>query len=136
MKPSAILHVEDDEVDAISLQRALHKLECEIPLFRAENGQQALDLITGTTSIFNPNAVQLPSPLLIFLDLNLPLMNGKDFISNIAKLNLHIDYEIYILSTSKRCDDLKLENEINVVGYILKEQQDQELRSLLRERCA
>ena len=62
-----ILHVEDDEVDAMVMQRALKKTSLNYKLSHAKNGLQALDLLRGT----NSHEKITPRPNIILLDLNI-----------------------------------------------------------------
>ena len=71
MKKNTILLVEDDELDVISFERTLKKLNTEFDLFVAHNGKEALNLLSDAENPVLPDV--------ILLDLNMPKMNGIEF---------------------------------------------------------
>jgi CheY-like chemotaxis protein len=80
-----ILLVDDDEVDVMNVQRAFRKNNILNPLYVAHNGLEALDLLRGD----GPDAVPRDRRL-ILLDLNMPKMNGLEFLREIrADPELH-----------------------------------------------
>ena len=85
MKKNTILLVEDDELDVISFERTLKKLDIEYDLYVAHNGKEALNLLTDVTKPIHPEV--------ILLDLNMPKMNGIEFLK--------------ALRNEKRFEDLK-----------------------------
>ena len=72
-KPIQILLVEDDQVDIMNVKRAFSKKGIANPLHIASNGLEALDMLRG------PNALD-PLPQIILLDINMPKMNGLEFL--------------------------------------------------------
>ena len=75
MDKKTILLIEDDELDVISVQRSLKKLDIEYILYAAYNGKEALALLTEKDNSIIPDV--------ILLDLNMPKMNGIDFLKEI-----------------------------------------------------
>src|SRR4028119_2525748 len=71
-----ILLVEDDEVDVMNVQRAFKKNNIKNPLYIANNGLEALVMLRGNG---NPPLVP-PEQRIILLDLNMPKMNGIEFL--------------------------------------------------------
>ncbi len=67
-----ILLVEDDELDVISVQRSLNKLDAEFKLYTTFNGKEALALVNDLKNPIMPDV--------ILLDLNTPKMNGIEFL--------------------------------------------------------
>ncbi|HLM66931.1 MAG TPA: response regulator [Longimicrobium sp.] len=107
-----ILLVEDDEVDVMNVERAFRKNNIANPLFRARNGGEALEMLRGT---------HVPRERrLVLLDLNMPRMNGIEFLRA-----LRADPEIgltpvVVLTTSNDERDRVDAYGLNVAGYILK----------------
>ena len=107
-----ILLVEDDEVDVMNVQRAFKKNNIANPLFLASNGLEGLDLLRGNT---------IPRDRrIILLDLNMPKMNGIEFLRELRRdpaLNLT---PVIVLTTSNDERDRIEAYNLNVAGYILK----------------
>jgi CheY-like chemotaxis protein len=103
-----ILHIEDDEIDAMVIKRAVKILGVPNKLIRKENGEEALNYLTGENN---------EKPGVILLDLFMPRMNGREFlriVRNDPNLNR---IPVIVLATSDRDRDLTGQN---VVGYIFK----------------
>ena len=106
-----ILIVEDDKVDAITIQRALKELKILNPVFICENGLEALNFL---------NNEENPLPGIILLDLNMPKMNGVEFLehrNNNQTLKL---IPTVVLTTSKNEQDKVESFNLGVAGYMIK----------------
>jgi CheY-like chemotaxis protein len=107
-----ILLVEDDEVDVMNVRRAFQKNRITNPLFVASNGVEALEQLRGGT---------IPRDRrIILLDLNMPQMNGIEFLREIRRdpeLNLT---PVIVLTTSNDDRDRIEAYNLNVAGYLLK----------------
>jgi len=110
-----ILVVDDDEIDIMNVQRAFKKNNISNPLYIARNGLEALDMLRGIGPVAIPSERRL-----ILLDLNMPKMNGIEFIHavrNDPKLRV---LTIVVLTTSNDDRDKVDAYNLNVAGYILK----------------
>nr|WP_250122584.1 response regulator [Chroococcidiopsis sp. CCMEE 29] len=110
-----ILLIEDDEVDVMNMQRAFKKNNITNPLYVAANGLEALDILRGQGTPTIPRERRL-----ILLDLNMPKMNGIEFLRE-----LRLDPElkpipVIVLTTSNEDKDKVEAYNLNVAGYILK----------------
>ncbi|WP_037573591.1 response regulator [Sporocytophaga myxococcoides] len=112
MREISILLIEDDELDVISFERALKKINLPIVLHTAFNGIEALDLLKGKRRISTPD--------IIVLDLNMPKMNGGEFLAELRKDNTFNDVKIFIMTTSNEDRDRSRGDEFGVSGYIIK----------------
>lgn len=72
----SILHVEDDHIDAMALERALKKIGMHDRLVHASNGEEALEILSGDRS-----SVQLGEAVIVVLDLNMPRMDGFELLA-------------------------------------------------------
>src|SRR5688572_22590995 len=91
-----ILLVDDDDVDIMTLQRAFKKNNISNPLHVAHNGIEALDKLRGTNGVDKIT----PTPRVILLDINMPQMNGLEFLKELrADNNLHT-ISVFVLTTS------------------------------------
>ena len=112
-----ILLVEDDEVDIMNVKRAFKKNKIANPLYIANNGLEALAMLRGKDG----QAPIIPkSRRLILLDLNMPKMNGLEFLHELrADPELQVT-PVIVLTTSDEDRDRIEAYHLNVAGYILK----------------
>lgn len=112
MKKHSILLIEDDELDIISVQRSLKKLESEYELHSAYNGIEALAMLK------NPDAPLQPD--VILLDLNMPKMNGIEFLRILRNDPATSHHKVFIMTTSAESADRNMTEELGISGYIIK----------------
>lgn len=107
-----ILLVEDDEVDVMNVRRAFQKNHITNPLFVAANGVEALEHLRGG---------EIPRDRrLVLLDLNMPRMNGIEFLRELRRdPDLHYT-PVVVLTTSNDERDRIEAYDLNVAGYLLK----------------
>lgn len=110
-----ILLVEDDDIDALSVERALNKLKVANPLVRVKNGKEALKLLRADKS-----GLQIGKPYIILLDLNMPIMGGIEFLQEIRKEPKLSDSIVFVLTTSDADEDRVAAYKENIAGYIMK----------------
>lgn len=110
-----ILLVEDDEVDVMNVQRAFKRINVTNPLFVAGNGLEALKLLRGGGEIAVPK-----QRLLILLDINMPKMNGIEFLRELRADRDLQHIPVIVLTTSDEDRDRFEAYRLNVAGYILK----------------
>ena len=107
----SILLVEDDEVDVMNVKRAFSKNNIKNELFVAGNGVEALDMLRNVIN---------PLPKIIILDINMPKMNGIEFLKELrADENLK-NISVFVMTTSNEDSDKINAYNLNVAGYILK----------------
>ncbi len=109
-----ILLVEDDAVDVMNVQRAFRKRNIKVPLCLAENGLEAINKLRG----FPPEISS--EGLLILLDLNMPAMNGLEFLQELRSDPSLKSIPTIILTTSNQDEDLSAAYQLNVAGYLVK----------------
>lgn len=107
-----ILLVEDDRVDRMNVERALKESRVSNPIYTAVHGEDALEKLRG-------GEVPLHR-LLVLLDLNMPKMNGIEFLQEIRKDDDLRHLPVVILTTSDSERDRIEAYELNVAGYIVK----------------
>ncbi|ABG31124.1 response regulator [Roseobacter denitrificans] len=113
--PVKFLIVDDDQVSVMAIKRALKKLRIINPVLVAKDGQQALDLLRGECG-----QDKLLPPFLITLDLNMPRMDGFEFLDEVRKDPQLHQAVIFVLSTSDAPKDVDAAYEKNIAGYIVK----------------
>ena len=106
-----ILLVEDDQVDAMTVKRALKDIKVTNRLDITNNGEEALAFLK------NP---ENEKPGIILLDLNMPKMNGIEFL-RIAKSDDDLKkIPVVVLTTSKEEQDKVSSFNLGVAGYMIK----------------
>ena len=106
-----ILLVEDDQVDAMTVKRALKEINVTNRLDITNNGEEALAFLSN---------LENEKPGIILLDLNMPKMNGIEFL----KIAKHDDalkkIPVVVLTTSKEEQDKVDSFNLGVAGYMIK----------------
>lgn len=112
-----VLLVEDDEVDVMNVQRAFKRNSIDNPLYIAHNGLDALAMLRGDTS----EAPPVPGHRrLVLLDINMPKMNGLEFLQALRQDEALKSTPVVVLTTSDADQDRLEAYRLNVAGYILK----------------
>jgi CheY-like chemotaxis protein len=107
-----ILLVEDDEVDVMNVRRAFQKNHITNPLFVATNGVDALEQLRSG---------KIPRDRrLVLLDLNMPQMNGIEFLREVRRDPELNPLPVVVLTTSNDDRDRIEAYNLNVAGYLLK----------------
>lgn len=110
-EPLAILLVEDDAIDVMNARRAFQKNNLTNPVFEAQNGLEALQILRSGT---------LPRRHIVLLDLNMPKMNGLELLRAIRADPALKSTSVVVLTTSSGERDKVEAYELNVAGYLLK----------------
>jgi CheY-like chemotaxis protein len=110
--PLNILLVEDDEVDVMNVKRAFEKAHILNPLFVAGNGIEALEKL---------RSAEIPHQRrLVLLDLNMPRMNGIEFLRELRKDPELCSTPVVVLTTSTMEQDKFDAYDLNIAGYLVK----------------
>lgn len=104
---NCILLVDDDMTTNFLNEELITDLEVAKEVHIAWNGQEALDYLNKTGKFKAKNKKQFPKPNIIFLDINMPLMGGFEFLQHYNKLpkNKRADVLIVFLTTSDSVKD-------------------------------
>ena len=105
--------IEDDDVDAMTIERAFSKLRIGNPLVRARDGLEALEMLQQGV---------VKKPYIILLDLQMPRMNGLEFLETVRADPLLKNSVIFILTTSSSEDEMMRAYSNQIAGYFLKEE--------------
>jgi CheY-like chemotaxis protein len=106
-----ILLVEDDKVDAMTVKRALKEIHVANRVETAGNGEEALEYLRDKDK---------EEPCIILLDLNMPRMNGIEFLRE-AKQNGSLKMIPVVVLTTSREEQDKVESfKLSVAGYMIK----------------
>lgn len=109
------LIIEDNDLDAEKVERSFKKLKIDSPRIRAEDGYEALQILRDQIP-----EKKIVKPYIILLDLNMPRVNGFEFLQEIRKDPRLKDAIVYVLTTSEAISDINEAYSYNVSGYIVK----------------
>ncbi len=118
-----LLLVEDDYVDALTVKRAFKELAVINPVVHKEDGEQALDFL---------NSEDQPAPKLILLDLNMPKMNGIEFLEKLRLNEKLKKIPVVVLTTSRNQEDRFETFDLGIAGYMVKPLNYQDFISMMR----
>ena len=111
-----LLHVEDNKLDAMALRRAFGKLGIGLPVSWARDGIEALEKLREGITQPIPACPQT----VILLDINMPRMNGHEFLSELRGDPTLRQTPVFVLTTSDQPSDVRKAYDYNVAGYIVK----------------
>jgi len=124
-QPFSILLIDDDDVAAEAVVRGLRKHECLCPIVLAEDGHVALQILRSQHSVR-----RIEKPYVAFLDLNMPRMNGFEFLHALRADTALRDTLVFVLSTSGSDADRARAYEKNIAGYMVKAKLGPQLKGL------
>ncbi len=106
-----VLLVEDDVVDAMTVRRAFRDLKLTNPLAHVTDGEEGLEYLKDPGN---------PTPCVILLDLNMPRMNGVEFIEIVKADPVLKMIPIVVFTTSNDRSDIAESYRRSAAGYIVK----------------
>jgi len=107
-----ILLVEGDDVDAQGIKRSFNKKRIANTIIRAHDGLEALDLLKSG---------KVSSPYIILLDLQMPKMNGLEFLAKIREDKNLQSSVVFVLTTSHAEEDITAAYSKQIAGYFVKD---------------
>lgn len=121
-----LLVIDDDDINIFIISKIVEKTGYDVEIVAKHNGQLAIDYIKELTA----NNVALPH--LVLIDINMPILNGWEFIEAYEALNLNVDNDMYMLSSSVYENDIeKAKSYKSVKGFISKPLSIDRLKELL-----
>jgi two-component system, response regulator len=126
----SILMADDDPDDRMLMQEALAENKIANSIYFVENGEELLDYLNKTGKYKNEKCV---TPGIIFLDLNMPKVDGRQALKHLKADPLLRKIPIIILTTSKAELDILESYELGVNSFISKPVRFDELVEVTRE---
>lgn len=124
-----ILVVDNDEFDQICFKRVWQTLRFSNPVVYANDGIDALEKLRG-----EQGQKKIPQPCLIFLDLDMPNMNGISFLETIRNDSELSHLKVYIYTGIPQDDEVKKAYELGVSGFVLKDDIQGSLEEILEDQ--
>jgi CheY-like chemotaxis protein len=109
-----ILLVEDDNLDIIDVKRSLDKMNIINNMVVAKNGEEALKILNAQERSLDTK------PDIALIDINMPKMNGLEFLSAIRSNNAWKDLKCFIITTSDEKVDREAAKALGISGFIVK----------------
>ena len=123
--PVNILLVEDNDVDVETVERAFRKYKIANPVTVAVDGLEALQILRG-----EGGHEKFQRPYIVLLDLNLPRMNGIEFLEELRRDEQLGDSVVFVLTTSNSPEDKNASYNHNIAGYMVKTEIGRDFLSL------
>jgi CheY-like chemotaxis protein len=111
-----ILLLEDEPADAYLVKMALRESRIMANLHHVVDGREGMDFLTNKTEKY----ADVPRPDLIFLDLNMPRMNGSEFLVEVKANEKLKDIPVVVLTTSDVENDVVRCYQLGAASYITK----------------
>lgn len=108
-----ILLVEDDYLDTMDTQRTLKKMGILHKMDVAKNGEEAIAFLRQKEN-------EKVKPDIVLLDINMPKMNGIEFLHVIRNSKVWKDLKVFVITTSEEKIDKEASRKLGVSGYIVK----------------
>ncbi len=112
----SVLLIEDDVFDTMTAQKSFERFNVPHELLTAFNGEEALDMLLGR----HGTPAISPLPEVILLDLNMPRMNGIEFLEVLRGTPQLEHLPVFVITTSSMDLDRAEAERLGVSGYILK----------------
>lgn len=110
-----ILLVEDNDVDVLLFQRALRNAGTSSSVVRAKDGVEALEILNE-----QDEERQVQNPYVILLDINMPRMNGHEFLKELRASEHLSSSRVVVVTTSNDPGDIELAYGRYASGYVVK----------------
>ena len=117
-KTDLILHVENEPDDVFIVQRTMKKIGILNPTAHVENGELAVDYLSGCVPLTDKTEQRLP--MLILLDLSMPRMGGIEVLRWIRSQPILKRIIVVVLTSSQNQDDITEAYENGANGYLVK----------------
>jgi CheY-like chemotaxis protein len=127
---NAILLVEDNEDDVFLMKHALNGAGVTNPVLVVETGQQAIDYLSGANRY--QDRTRYPMPVIVFLDLKLPLMSGHEVLAWIRGQRQLESLVVVVLTSSNEPSDVRRSYSLGANSYLVKPLSAQQLLDLAK----
>ncbi len=125
-----ILLVEDNKDDVFLMKRALESARIVNPVIVVENGQEAMDYLSGAGKFADRE--NHPIPAVVFLDLKLPFLFGHEVLAWIRRQKEFESLIVIVLTSSNEASDLSRCYSLGANSYLVKPPTAEQLEALAK----
>jgi CheY-like chemotaxis protein len=118
MSPGVILYVEDEEDDVYLLRHVFKEAGIANPIVSVVGGEAAMDYLKGAGPYANRS--DHPLPVLLLLDINLPLVSGLEVLAWLRSKSAVPALPTLILSSSSQPSDVRRAYQFGANAYLIK----------------
>ena len=119
-----VMIVDDNESDRYSLKRYLQKTELALVILEVEGGREGIELLTTPVDELEKRYPGVSAPVTLFLDINMPLMNGWEFVEELERRRHEIELNPTVVlmysSSSSEHEKSKAKGYAAIANYIVK----------------
>lgn len=112
-KPVTLFLIEDDDIDALTIERSFRKHKISNLIVRATDGVDAFEKLRSGA---------VPKPFVILLDIHMPRMSGHEFLDLLRSDENYANTVVFILTTSMTNEDINESYSHKIAGYYVKEE--------------
>lgn len=113
---ATILLIDDDSIDRRAIISAFKSAKISNPIIEVKHGEEGLEVLRGENG-----RTQLAQPYIILLDINMPVMDGHEFLKEVRADPKLEDSVIFVLTTSDSDEDKCKAYKQHIAGYLLKD---------------
>ena len=125
-----LLIIEDSDEDFAALTRMIKKAQISNPVYRCEDGEEALEFLAHQGEYVDETLS--PRPSLIVLDLNLPGTDGREVLAQLKQNQDWKTIPVVIFSTSSNPKDINICYHYGISGYLVKPMNTKRLNQLVQ----
>jgi CheY-like chemotaxis protein len=130
-KIKTVLLVDDDPTATFLTRSLLNRLHLAEHIFSANNGLEAIDFLRSNCTLQGTTSATCPE--VIFLDINMPIMNGFEFLEAFNKFDLNPKPMVFMLTTSMHPKERAQAMQHNIKGFIQKPLRKDYLLEIIKE---
>jgi len=119
-----ILMIDDDADDAQIFEEALLEMDASLVFYRAWDGQEALDIL-------HQNKIEEPD--IIFLDVNMPGMNGWQFLKRIKEDTSYKHIPVIVYSTASLQREASIAEDLGALGFLTKPHDFKDVKQIAKK---
>lgn len=130
MKPtySCVLIVDDDETSIFLSERIIERNRFAYEIHTSFNGEEALNFLKANCTQMQTSIAACPE--VILLDINMPIMDGFEFMKEFNASTISPNSKVIILTSSSNPRDVEMAKELGITGYINKPLTDDKIREI------